>query len=180
MNKVDISMKYATTFSSLKRKDEQISFLNEFREFKDSVNENNTLFDILNSNFISKNKKKELIKEIFANKIDNDLLLFLNIIIDENRFSLLNRIYDYSRKILFKNNNILLIKVYSVFNLSEEQVSKIKRIYINKYKAFDAVVEVYIEEKLIGGIKILTNGIIEDDSVEAKLKQVKKILEIDI
>lgn len=180
MNKIDKAKKYAVAFSESKEKERELLLLKQLKEFNMLLEENKELLIILNSNYLGKKEKKKILSDILNVKYDNDLLLLLFVLIDNNKLCLLKDIYFLMEDIIYRKNNIINIKIFSVLKLSDEQIEKIKKIYIKKYLASSAVVNTQLEEKLIGGIKIIINGIVEDDSIMSKLKQVKRNLEIDI
>ncbi|MDE7433745.1 MAG: ATP synthase F1 subunit delta [Mycoplasmoidaceae bacterium] len=92
--------------------------------------------------------------------------------IDFNRASLLEKILreflDYRDEYL----EIVFVKVYSAFELNEQQLNKIKQALEERFHK-NVAVQNYIDPDVIGGIKIESKTLSIDNTLKKKLELIK-------
>ena len=116
-------------------------------------------------------KKRNMLKKVFEERVHEEVLNFMYILVDKGRFYGLHKMikfyYDLDDEARGEGYGI----VYSVYPLEagqlskfEEEVSKLfhKKIHLNNK----------IEKKLMGGVKLLVEGKILDASVKGRLNKV--------
>ena len=64
------------------------TFLNDFSLIKEVLSSSSDLDELLLNPIVSSNKKKEIVVEVFGEKINSDVLNFLKILIDNNKFKI--------------------------------------------------------------------------------------------
>ena len=124
---------------------------------------------------ISLEDKKMILKESLENSIDELLLNFLYVLIDNNRLNDLGLIVEAYKELLNEYENNIEVNVYSKYSLTEEQ-----RVDITKKLSFhyqkNIILHEYLDESLLGGIKITCDGKIIDTSALHSLDSLKNSL----
>lgn len=124
---------------------------------------------------VSAEEKKALICKVFGNKIDEDLLHFLELLVDKDRMGYVQEILrEYVRKI----NDDLSIKkaiVYSVRPLEESDLTKIKEALNKKHNCL-VELENKLDPGLIAGIKVVMENQVTDISMKNKIDSLKESL----
>lgn len=133
------------------------------------------LNDVLTSPFIDLNKKKKLIDEVYSS-LDLTFINFIKVLLDNNRFNLVSEIYEEYKNLLLANNDIVKIQVVSANQLSSMELIKLTKSLQSKYKNKKIELENIIDEKLIGGIQIISNGQSIDMSLKNSLLKLKESL----
>lgn len=146
----------------------------ELKEINEVYRNSHELKGILSHPDISKKDKKVILDKLF--KVNKNILIFLKVLIDNNRFNLLEDIVaDFNGRA----NEYLKIeecKVISAVKLNEEELGSIKLLLEEKLNKSVEIKEI-IDHDLIAGIRIVLKDEIIDNSIETKLNKLKnKIL----
>lgn len=129
----------------------------------------------MNSPSIKIDDKKSVIKESL--KEFNELTLnFLYVLLDNQRFYLIDEIYKEYDKLLLNNKKFVDVKLYSSSKLTDEQINKLKPIMLSKLNCENINVENIVDETLIGGIVIYANDLKIDISTKGNLQRLKDSL----
>ncbi len=123
---------------------------------------------------VSLKDKKETIKETFQNKINSITLNFLETLLDEGRFNIFSTIFDVFQK--EKNNlkNIKILDVFYVYEIDEEQKTRLKDKLSNKFNK-EVILNYQKDETILGGLVIKFEDKIIDLSLKTKFDRLKKI-----
>lgn len=121
---------------------------------------------------ISTREKKEILSNVLNDKINAELLHYLFVLVDNNRFLDLPDIVDTYQKLLDEYQEKLVVDVYTKYQLEEKQKQQIVSDLSKIYHASVMINEV-IDETLIGGIKMMINGNIIDNTISKQLDILK-------
>ncbi|MFZ5986114.1 MAG: F0F1 ATP synthase subunit delta [Bacillota bacterium] len=120
--------------------------------------------------------KKEVLKDAFESRVRCELLNFLFLLIDKGRTRYIPGILDEYIGLADMKKNVLNLKIISAVPLEETQVNKIKEKYMKLYGKNNAKAEIHIDKSLIGGIRIQIGDKVIDDSIKARLMDLKEIM----
>lgn len=169
-----IYSRYANALLSIAIEEEKIEYYrNEIKVIRLSFLENEEIIHLLGSAFLEFNEKENIIDNIY-NSNDN-IKNFIKIIVKNGRANLIIKIFN---EFIKKCNELMGIKdgiVYSVRKLSEDEIESIEKGIENKL-GYGVELENVIDEKLIGGIKVLVEDKIFDGSIKNKLERLKESL----
>ena len=126
----------------------------------------------LNRN-ISKNEKKNIIINLFEDSVDGILLNFLKLLVDKSRINHLKEICKEYKKQYYFHYNIKEAKVYSSSKLSDEKIEELKKTLEEKYNN-KFIINTYIDESLIAGLKVIVGDLVIDGSISNKLNRMKE------
>ncbi len=130
---------------------------------------------LVNDPTITGDEKKEIIQNVFDEKISQELLNFFCVLIDKRRISYFIRIVNQFEKLVNEYEGFAAGVVCTAIELSESRIQEIER---ETSKLLNGKVKLIqeIDTNLIGGIKILVNGKIIDASVRKKLQDMARQL----
>ena len=124
---------------------------------------------------ISKEQKKAFICNTFGKQIDDELVNFLQLLVDKGRMDSVKEILqEYIEKI----NAELGIKkaiVYSVRPLEESDLTKVKET-LEKKNGCTVEIQNKIDSSLVAGIKVVMENQVTDISMKKKLDSLKESL----
>lgn len=140
---------------------------------KDILNQSKDLDTFLSNPLTSVEDKKEIIEKVFSNEIDTLIVNFLKVLVDKNRFSAFNEIFDSYNKYLDNINNISRIKVISAVKMSKEAEGRLKEKLEVKLKK-NVVLDLDIDSNIIAGLVIKISDNIVDMSLKHKLEDLSK------
>ena len=180
INQKKISQALATAMLSLAFEDQAYEALytdlNLIKKF--NINDE-TLVNFLKNPWIDKPEKINDImqlKELF--NYDKTVNL-LAIMVQANVSYMLNKTISFLIRLLEEQLGIVELKIYSTFNLDDLQTKQIEEAIRNNkdllptnFKEFKTIKEV--DESLIGGIKVIINSKVIDNSLIQKLRSAKE------
>lgn len=138
-----------------------------FRDYFEIIREikNDDFYAILSSPVINKSNKKDVIKKVF-NKFDETFINFLYVLIDYNRFELVDAIGHQYRKHYRAFKNIVVVDIYSSKELNKKQLEELRETLEYKYEGKTIEMKITVDPELIGGVRIIQNG----ESIDLNLK----------
>lgn len=122
---------------------------------------------------IDKDERKNVFKNMFKSKLDKKIIYFIWTIIDFNRANNLEKILREFLDLYDEYYSISFVRVYSPYELTKLQLNKIKTALEKKFNKTVAL-ENYVDETLIGGIKIESKKLSIDNTYKKKLELIKK------
>jgi len=125
---------------------------------------------------IDKSVKKDVIRGIFEKEVSREVLNLLMLLVDKHRIGHFPGIAREYRILADREQNILNIEVWSSHPLEDAEIDRIKKKYTRIYGASGARVDMKIDNKLIGGLKIKIGDRIIDGTLAARLKSLREQL----
>ena len=168
--------KYANALVSIARDENKLlEYKVAVRSFDELLLVNSELKKMLCSYFVSNEEKYRVIEEIcsgFAVKNFQNFIKFLS------KKHLIYHFHDIAKEIVLGLNDELHIAdgfVYSTTKLSEDQIKKVTSA-ISKRMGVQVELKNLIDERLIGGIKVVVHDHVFDGSILYKLDSMKQNL----
>ena len=121
---------------------------------------------------ISTLEKKQTLEKVVYDKL---LLNFLKVLIDNDRFALIEAISLEYKNILDNLNKIMNVVVVSNKPLKKKNLDKIKNKLKEKYNR-KIQIEETIDEHIIGGFRIEFEGNVIDETINKQLNDIKSSL----
>ena len=154
-NKLDLfSQSFVTVIETLKDKD---------------------FYNVITSPVIDVNEKKKIIGNVYKS-LDLTFVNFLYVVIDHNRASILEAIYQEYSNLVLEVKNIIKIEIISAKELTKKQLEQLTNTLEVKYQGKKLEIENIINSELIGGIKIISNGESLDISLKSTIEKMKESL----
>ena len=173
---IKIAQPYAEAFLELSSKGSLDSIINDLNCVSSSVSGSGELKTLLSNPLISSQTKKNVIKSVFNDKIDNNTLKFLLVLCDRGRISYLEPIVDKALELAYKAASIETVKVVSSVPFTSTQqealISKLKKMT----GAEQIRLDITTNSNLIGGFVIQVGSKIIDTSIQGQLKQLSSYL----
>jgi F-type H+-transporting ATPase subunit delta len=167
----DVDKQYArAVFSLALERSEEVSLYDDMKDFVNSLDKETWKFFLHPK--IDKVNKHAVIEKVVSNLL---LANFVKVLIDNNRFDLLeNVIYAYL-DLLNEMNKIVEVKILSNQPLTKDNLQRvIKSLEKRLMKKINMTEE--IDEKIVGGIRIEYEGNIIDQTINSSLESIKASL----
>jgi F-type H+-transporting ATPase subunit delta len=143
----------------------------QFQIFKKIYKNDLDFQKFLNAKNIDKSNKKDFLDKTLKD-FNKSFVSFLKVLIDSNKIDNLLEIYIKFVELYQEKNNIMFFEIHSAKKLSEEEINvirnKLKKIYLHKIE-----IKNYVDESLIGGIKITNDGVALDNTLIGQLEVLK-------
>jgi F-type H+-transporting ATPase subunit delta len=130
----------------------------------------------LGNPLITKDAKKNVVKDILGEQIDGSTLKFLFLLVERGRIEILESIAQKFLELSFKQESIEIAKITSSIQLSAQQQKDIAE----KLKVITGAKQIKLALKvdpaLIGGFTIEIGSKMIDTSIRGQLKQISSLL----
>ncbi len=117
-------------------------------------------------------EKRVVLKKVFENVIDKEVLNFLFVLVDKNRMSQFQEIAKRFHTLCNVSKGIKEGFIYSIRPLSEDEIQGIEQSVSNKM-AFRVNLMNRIDQSLISGIRVVVEDIVIDGSMKYRLSSLK-------
>ena len=171
----EVSFEYAKSLFELHNSIENKIETYNHLEVIAKVLEDEDVMNVLVHPLIGKNDKKEIIKNAFQEQLNEILLHFLYVLIDNNRIDEIKNIKDDFYDLLNNEQKIIEVIVEANHELPSNELKDLTKKLENKYQK-KVILKPSINNKIIGGIKLTIKNEIYDASVNNYLNDLVKEL----
>ncbi|WXR62289.1 F0F1 ATP synthase subunit delta [Peptostreptococcaceae bacterium AGR-M142] len=171
-----VSARYATAlFDVAVEGNKKKELMEELKHINFLFEENKSFMEINKSPVISNSEKKELIKNIFEDKISDYMYNFLRVLVDKNRVSYISGILNEFKKLYNDSENIAEAIAITAIKLSDEKLEKLK-VNLSKITNKTIILENQVDEDVIGGMLIKIGEQELDGTLKKRLNEIKENL----
>lgn len=176
MSNSTVAKRYAIALFELAQQKNELSSVEEdLRELKLVWNSNKELNALFTSPKLSLDKKKSLIREIFANA--NPIVInTLQVLLDKKRLDEAEYIINEFMVLSNEAQGVAEAKVYSTRELTEEERSSISTVFAKNVGKQSLRIENIVDPSIIGGVRVQIGNRIYDNSLSTKLERLKRNL----
>jgi F-type H+-transporting ATPase subunit delta len=171
-----IAQPYAEALLELTSKDSLEKVINDINYISSSVSNSEELQKTLSNPLLNSKTKKNIIKSIFNDKVDNKTLKFLLVLCDRGRISYLSTILNKAIELAYKASAIEIVKITTSTPLTASQqdglIGKLKKMT----GAQEIKLNISIDPNLIAGFVIQIKSKVIDTSIQGQLKQLSSYL----
>lgn len=168
-----VANRYAVALLSVAREENKIQeYVNQIEQLKAIIKSNPELLVLLRSYSLSSDEKKDAITKCFKNKIDEYILNFFYVLIDNSRTKYILEIFNEFVKKALNELNIKKGVVYTTTPLNANQMQLLSK-KVSDTLCCKVVLENEIDKDLLGGFKIQVEDYILDDSLKNRLAKLK-------
>ena len=167
---------YAVALFELANEAKQLElYQEETKAISNILKDNKEFLNLLTNQFINKDDKKQLLDNVFKNKVDAMVLNFLKLLVDKQRF---NITLDVFKEFNSLANDYRGIKEGVLYTASLLDEAKVKAIEAKIAQKIGKKVELTMvkDETLIGGFKVVISDLVIDNSIKNKLESLKNDL----
>ncbi|MCQ4638047.1 ATP synthase F1 subunit delta [Anaerovorax odorimutans] len=133
-------------------------------------------YAFINYPAISAREKKDVLKKVFQDRICQELLNLLYVLVDKGRTRHFPKIIKAYKEMINHEEGYSYGSIYSVEPLKPEQLAKFEE-QTSQLMQTQVKLENQLDPKLIGGVKILVDGRIIDASIRKRFEDLgNKIL----
>ena len=136
----------------------------------------NDLKKFLANPLITRNAKKNVVKDILGEQIDPNTLKFLMLLIDRNRIALLDGVSQKFLELSYKQESIEIAKVISSVQLSAQQQKNLAEKLKGITGAKQIKLALKVDPQLIGGFTVEIGSKFIDTSIKGQLRQISSLL----
>ena len=171
-----LDRRYALAIYEIAEKKGKVDeYLKDLREICDLIDNNQELKQVIRHPQINTTKKKQLFTDVFKEKIDDELLSFMIILIEKNRMLYLREKLDQMEKIDLERKNIIKGVVKTAIPLLPEELEKLKNIFEDKYDK-TIIFDTEVDKSILGGVYVSIGNDVIDDTIKSKIEEMKELM----
>ena len=163
-------LELANSSGSLKETTNDMNIVSQFL-----VNSSD-LKKFLGNPLVTREAKKNVIKDILGEQIDKKTLTFLMLLVDRGRIAILGNIAQRFLELSYKSDSIQIAKIISSVQLSAEQQKNIAEKLKTITGAKQIKLALKVDPTLIGGFTVEIGSKLIDTSIRGQLKQISNLL----
>ena len=164
-----VSNRYVDALLSLGDAEDRKSYLECLRMVSDFYTREE-FKTIIDNPRITNKEKFEIVKGIVPN---NDVFLrFIDLIIKEGRLGIISDICNKYESALDRIDKKIKLKIISARKLSLDEEKQISNEFLRLFEANSVSYDVFIDEALIGGIKVIVDDKVYDGTIKRKLNEI--------
>ncbi|WMM24239.1 F0F1 ATP synthase subunit delta [Tissierella sp. MB52-C2] len=129
------------------------------------------LLQILNHPRISKNEKKQLIDKIFKEKLSQEMINFLYILVDKRREGFILDIVEEYKERFNEHENILNVVAITAIPMEKQSKDKLQVVLSNKLNK-KIQLSNKVDKTIIGGVLLKVESKIIDGTVKGQLESI--------
>jgi F-type H+-transporting ATPase subunit delta len=171
-----VSVRYARALFSLADEEKKLEAIAvDMGELKKLVEGDTDFGDFILNPLLSSSKQADVIRELFTGKVDPITFDFLQLLCKKKRLNQLSEIVDAYNGLMLKKRNQVHAEVTSAVALDDQQMDAIKA-NLESMTDKSVILNTKKDSALIGGFKVLIDGVIIDNSVQYQLFKLKEKL----
>jgi F-type H+-transporting ATPase subunit delta len=171
-----LDRRYALALYEIAEKKGKVDeYLRDLREICDLIDGNQDFHEVIKHPQINTTKKKKLFTDVFKNKIDEELLSFMIILIEKNRILYLREKLNQMENIDLERRNIIKGIVKTAIPLLPEELEKLKNIFEEKYDK-TIIFSTQVDKTILGGVYVSVGNDVIDDTIKSKIEEMKELM----
>lgn len=150
-------------------------FLDQLRDVSNIITDNEKLLVIFSHPAIRSEEKKKIISDIFENKVEEEIIKLLGLLIEHHRMNEIKAIYNEYKKIVYDYRGIKVAFVKTAVPMTKEETEMLKEKLAEKYNS-KIEIENEIDNSIIGGVFLKVDDEATDGTVKGRLESMRKEL----
>ena len=164
-----VSIRYVKALINLTTKENRILYADKLNNLASIYTNNLEFKNMVDNPEVSNQDKLDIIISII--KPDKILTNFINELLKEQRISYINDIAKKYQAEIDKLESKLNIEIVTSIPITEKEAQEIADKFKNMYKVSAVNYQIKLNKKIIGGIKVIVNDKVYDNTLETKLEE---------
>lgn len=168
------AQRYAKSFLQFAVENDILSkVFEDIRDIHNTFSDSDELRRFLKNSIISQKKKKEVLEELFRNKVHKETFRFISLVFDNDREALFPDIVKSFVDLYQEHKGILEVDVFTAKKLSDAQKKNLND-SLNSYTGKTVTLSITEKPELMGGLAVRIEDTVIDGTVKHKLDQLKE------
>ena len=150
-------------------------FEKEVTELSDVFKMNKDIMTSLCHPQLPLQSKVAIVKDLFSNKLSKEVVALMIVVLRKSRQEFLPEIFEAFLEKCKEDKNVATAVIISAEKLGEKYINEIKK-DLEKKTTKKIEIEERIDDRLIGGVKIMVDNVLFDGSIDGKIKNIYKAI----
>lgn len=177
MIETPIVKRYVEALFAVAKKNNKVDLIfDDLNLISDTYNKNFNFEKVLSTPVIALETKKNILFDLFFDKVDRFTFNFLCLIIDKRREKIIGAVASEYEKLMFEDKNMVSAVVESVIPLGDAELEIIRRSLEANTDKYVLISKNVINKSIIGGVRVTLGDNVFDGSISARIRDLKEIL----
>lgn len=149
------------------------SFLHQIKDVAITLSDYKELMELLTHPNIELREKKDVISEIFTDKIDEEIFKLVFLLIDHSRIEDIKLIYEDYKSLVYSYKGIKTAYVTTAVEMTHDEIEALRAKLSIKYNS-KIEIENNIDQTIIGGVYLKVEDDVIDGTVRGNLEKMRK------
>lgn len=150
-------------------------YLDDLRDVSNIITGNEELNLFLNHPNITAEEKKKVVENIFKEKIDDEIIKLVFLLIEHDRIGEIRVVYYDYKYLVYKERGLKIAYVTTAVEMSAQEIEALKKNLCLRYSC-DVEVQNIVDRNIIGGVYLKIGDRVIDGSVRGKLEEMRRNL----
>ena len=150
-------------------------FEKEVTELSDVFKMNKDIMTSLCHPQLPLQSKVQIVTDLFGDKVSKEVVALLKVVLRKSRQEFLPEIFEAFIEKCKEDKNVSTAVIISAEKLAQKYIDEIKK-DLEKKTTKKIEIEERIDDRLIGGVKIMVDNILYDGSIDGKIKNIYKAI----
>jgi len=147
----------------------------DMEEIRKLIDESDDFREFLANPLITESAKQEIVRELFADRIQPLTLQFLELLTEKRRIAILPAVVEQFREMLLEYQHILEGELISAVPLEKKQFESIKK-HLENMLGQTVTLQSKIQPEIIGGFVVRIQDMVIDNSIRLQLNKLREKL----
>ncbi|MCQ2978557.1 MAG: ATP synthase F1 subunit delta [Clostridia bacterium] len=171
-----VSRKYSEAlFLVAKEKHSLPQFEKDVTDLSEVFRYNKEIMNTLMHPQLPMQNKMDVVNALFKGEVSKEVVALLNVVLKKSRQEFLPEIFEAFIEKCKTSKNISTAVIMSAEKLDDKSIERIVNDLKKKTKK-EIEVEEKIDDRLIGGVKVMVDNILYDGSIDGKIKNIYKAI----
>lgn len=171
-----IAKRYAGALFEVAQEDNNLQSVREELEFVGTCLKENEEFEkLLNTPLINSNERKEILTNIFKDKLSNEILNFLYILVDKRRANAIHDIIREFNKMADASKNMVEGVAITAIALDQETLLKLQ-VQLSMASGKNVKLKNEVDQEIVGGVLVKIGDKVIDGTLKNRLGHLKQQL----
>lgn len=165
----------AALFEAAKENNKLESFMEQMENLNSILVSNFEFMEILRNPSLQMNEKKNIVDRVFRDRIDDEIIRLLYILIDHGKINEFITVNLHYRDMVYNYNGIKTAYVTTAVQMDDEEKKELKTKLSKKY---GCTIEIHniVDPKIIGGVYLKIDDEITDATVRGNFQKMNNTL----
>ncbi len=172
-----VSKVYGDALFSLAVEEDKLDVIwEEVRGIRDILAEHKDFMSVICHPEMPQEKKLSVLNDIFKDKVSDDTMGFLNVLVRKGRFGEILPMLDYFDEQAKEYKKIGVVKVATPMPLTEQQREQVEKKLLDVTNYESLQMNYQVDESLLGGMVIRIGDRVLDNSIRSKIESMSRQL----
>jgi F-type H+-transporting ATPase subunit delta len=170
----NIAKRYSVAlFEAGKEHNKIDSFFEQIKDVAMILSDYKELVGLLTHPNIEIKDKKNVVQEIFQDKVDETIIKLIYLLIDHGRVKEIKLIYEEYKELVYELKGITAVYVTTAVKMTDEELESLK---VKLSKRYSSIIEIEntIDETVIGGVYLKVGDEVVDGTVKGSLDKMRR------